>query len=116
DAVPLRLPGCRERVPALAQRVAQQRPDRLGRELGLLQAHHVGAALVEPRQQPGQALLDRVDVPGRDPHATTVTTGADALSRAGWSACRSAAPGRRASRAPATPSPGGRCPRPRAAW
>ena len=41
-------------------------------ELCFLQADDVGPALVQPRQQPRQALRDRVDVLGRDAHGVTV--------------------------------------------
>jgi hypothetical protein len=36
--------------------------------LGLLHAHHVGADLLQPLDEAGNAGGDRVDVPGRDPH------------------------------------------------
>ena len=55
-------------VAALGELVAEQLGERVVGELGLLQADDVGPPLVEPRQQPRHALLDRVDVPGRDPH------------------------------------------------
>ena len=47
---------------------AEQLVERRVGELGLLQADDVGLALVEPRQQAREPLLDRVDVPGRDAH------------------------------------------------
>jgi hypothetical protein len=58
----------RDLVAALGELGAEQLRELVVGELGLLQAHDVRAALVQPRQQPRQALLDRVDVPGRDPH------------------------------------------------
>ena len=60
----------RELVAAAAELVAEQLGEGLVGELGLLQADDVGLALVQPRQQPRHALLDRVDVPGRDPHGS----------------------------------------------
>jgi len=53
---------------------AEQLGERLASELDLLQAHHVGLSFVEPRQQPGNPLLDRVDVPGRYPHPSTIAS------------------------------------------
>jgi hypothetical protein len=58
----------RDLVAAARQLVAEQGGERVVRQLGLLQADDVRLALVQPRQQPRQALLDRVHVPGRDPH------------------------------------------------
>jgi hypothetical protein len=56
-------------VAALGQLRAQQLGELVVGELGLLQADDVRRALVQPGQQPRQPLLDRVDVPGGDPHA-----------------------------------------------
>jgi hypothetical protein len=65
-------------VPAVSELVAEEVEERIVRELGLLQADHVRPPLVQPRQQPRHALLDRVDVPGRDshlPHGTHTVDG-----------------------------------------
>ena len=67
-AVPGRLAVGGDLVAALGQLVAEQLGERVVGELGLLQADDVRPPLVQPRQQPRHALLDRVDVPGRDPH------------------------------------------------
>ena len=55
-------------VAALGELVTEQVGERVVGELGLLQADHVRPPLVQPGQQPGHALLDRVDVPGRYSH------------------------------------------------
>ena len=60
----------RDLVAALGELLAEQLGEGVVGELGLLQADDVRLPLVQPRQQPRQALLDRVDVPGRDPHRT----------------------------------------------
>jgi hypothetical protein len=59
----------RDVVTALRQLLAEQRREGVVGELGLLQAHDVRLAVVQPRQQARQALLDRVDVPRRDAHS-----------------------------------------------
>ncbi len=56
-------------VAALRELVGQEVGERVVGELRLLEADDVGPALVQPRQEPRDALLERVDVPGRDPHA-----------------------------------------------
>jgi hypothetical protein len=60
-------------VAAVAQLGPEEVGERVVGELGLLQADDVRRALVEPRQEPGDALLDRVDVPGRESHALHAT-------------------------------------------
>jgi hypothetical protein len=67
-AVPGRLAVQRHLIAARGELVTEQVAQLLVLELGLLKAHHVRLALVQPRQQPRHALLDRVHVPGRDPH------------------------------------------------
>ena len=54
----------RDRVAAIRERVAEQLGEGVVRELRLLQADDVRLAFVQPRQQPREPLLDRVDVPG----------------------------------------------------
>ena len=76
DPVPRRLTVDGDGVPALGQLLAEQLEERVVGELGLLQAHHVRAPLVEPRQQSRHALPDRVDVPGRESHRRTVAPAA----------------------------------------
>src|SRR5205807_2232577 len=49
-------------------------------ELRLLQANDIGLALLQPRQQARQTLLDRVDVPGRDSHEPDATWACDPTS------------------------------------
>ena len=66
--VPRRLAVNGDGVAAVGELVAEQLGERVVGELGLLQADHVRPPLVQPRQQPRHALLDRVDVPGRDSH------------------------------------------------
>src|SRR6185503_6696296 len=68
-AVPGRLAVRGDLVAAAGQLVAHQLAERVVGDLGLLQAQDIGPALVEPGQQPGHALLERVDVPGHDAHA-----------------------------------------------
>jgi hypothetical protein len=58
----------RNGVAAIGELVAQQLGERIVRELGLLQADHVRPPLIQPREKPRHALLDRVDVPGRNSH------------------------------------------------
>jgi len=72
-AVPLHLAVRRHVVTTLAEFGAEQRIERIVGELRLLQANDVGTALVEPRQEPRNPLLDRVDVPRGDPHVLTVS-------------------------------------------
>jgi nitroimidazol reductase NimA-like FMN-containing flavoprotein (pyridoxamine 5'-phosphate oxidase superfamily) len=55
-------------VTALIQLGPQQFGEGVVGQLGLLQADHIRPALVQPRQQPRQPLLDRVDIPRRYPH------------------------------------------------
>src|SRR6185437_12939293 len=74
DAVPGAFAVRRELVAALAQLSAEQVGEGRVGELRLLQADDVGRAFVQPRQQPRLALLDRVDVPGGDPHPPSLTT------------------------------------------
>ena len=65
----------------------EQLGERVVGELRLLQAHDVGLPLVQPRQQPRQPLLDRVDVPGRDPHlphATALSSGRGRATALPW--------------------------------
>ena len=57
----------------LAELDLEDGDERVVVELGLLQADHVRPALVQPRQQPRHPLLDRVHVPGHDPHASQRT-------------------------------------------
>ncbi len=47
---------------------AEELDERLVGQLGLLEADDVGSALVQPRQQAREPLLDRVDVPGGHAH------------------------------------------------
>jgi hypothetical protein len=54
-------------VAAVRELVAHQLGEGLVGDLGLLEAQDVGSALVEPGEQPRDALLERVDVPRRDP-------------------------------------------------
>ena len=70
DAVPLAL--------AVVHRLVSQRGERQVREglvgeLGLLQAEHVGAGVAEPLLDANLSGLQRVDVPGRDPHPEDTT-------------------------------------------
>ncbi len=71
-AVPRRLAVCRDGVAASFELGAEELGELVVGELGLLQADDVRLPLVEPRQQPRQPLLDRVDVPRRDAHGGTV--------------------------------------------
>ncbi len=64
-------------VAAIGQLVAEQVAERVVGELRLLQADHIGTAFVQPGQQPRQPLLDRVHVPGRDPHPADGTRRAE---------------------------------------
>src|SRR5215212_8322414 len=57
-------------VAAPGQLVAEQVRKRIVGELRLLEADDVRLPLVEPRQQARHALLQRVDVPGGDPHGS----------------------------------------------
>jgi hypothetical protein len=63
----------RDFVAARGELLAEQIAERQLGDLGLLQSDDVGPALVEPRQAPGDALLDRVDVPGCDSRAANRT-------------------------------------------
>ena len=72
DSVPRRLAVNCDGIPAVLELVAEQVEERIVSELGLLQADDVRPPLIQPRQQPRHALLDRVDVPGRDSHRPTV--------------------------------------------
>jgi hypothetical protein len=58
----------RDRVVAAGELVAEQLGERVVGELRLLEADHVRLALVQPGEEPRHALLDRIDVPGGDPH------------------------------------------------
>src|SRR3954452_7915835 len=57
-----------DRIAATGELVAEQLEEGVVGQLGLLQADDVRLPLVQPRQQPRHALLDRVDVPRRDAH------------------------------------------------
>jgi hypothetical protein len=74
DPVPGGLAVKRHGIRAICELTAEQVDKRVVREPGLLAADHVRPPLVEPRQQPRQARLDRVDVPAGDPHRITVAT------------------------------------------
>jgi hypothetical protein len=69
-AVPRPLAVGGDLVAAAGELVPEQLLERVVGELRLLEADDVRPPLVEPRQQPRQALLDRVDVPGDDAHGT----------------------------------------------
>ena len=71
-AVPRRLAVRRDGVAALLELGAEKLGELVVGELGLLQADDVRSPLVQPRQQSRRPLLDRVDVPRRDPHSGTV--------------------------------------------
>src|SRR5262249_60934736 len=96
-----------ELVATAAKFVAEQFFEVVIGELGLLQADDVRLPLVEPRQQTGHALLDRVHVPGRYPHRAK-TSGS--RRRANRSIPKKAAPSRRCPTGRATRNP--RRPRP----
>jgi hypothetical protein len=68
DPVPRGLAADGRLVAAPGELVAEQLGERLVGQLGLLQAYNIRPPLVEPGQEPRHTLLDRVDVPGRDPH------------------------------------------------
>ena len=59
-------------VAAAGELVAEEFGKSVIGELRLLQADHIRLALIQPWKQPRGALLDRVHVPGRDPHDTKV--------------------------------------------
>ncbi len=73
--IPLGLAVVRDLVPASAQGGAQRIHERLVGELGLLKADHVRSPFVEPGQQSGYPLLDRVHVPGRNAHLCMMAHG-----------------------------------------
>ena len=73
--VPRRLAVERDLIPAARELISDQIGECMVGKLRLLETHHVGLALIEPWEQPRQALLDRVDVPGGDPHAKWCETG-----------------------------------------
>ena len=75
DPVPRRLAVGGDLVPAGRERIAEQLGERIVGELGLLEADDVRLPLVQPRQEPGHALLQGVDVPGRDAHRLHRTGG-----------------------------------------
>src|SRR5215218_9639934 len=77
DSIPRGLAVNCDGIPAVAELVAEQVEERIVCELGLLQTDHVRPPLIQPRQQPRHALLDRVDVPGRDSHRLHGTGTAD---------------------------------------
>ena len=81
--VPRRLAVSRDGVAAAGELVAEQLGERVVGELGLLQADHVRLPLVQPGQQPRHPLLDRVDVPRRDPHGPHGSCSADTAGSAG---------------------------------
>src|SRR3954454_17474020 len=65
-AVPRRLAMGGHLVAAARELLAHELAQRLVGDLRLLEADDVRPALIEPRQQPRYALLEGVDVPGRD--------------------------------------------------
>ena len=69
-AVPLALAVVHGVVPERGERQVRER---LVRELRLLQAEDVGPCVAQPLLDPLLAGLQRVDVPGGDPHARDVT-------------------------------------------
>ena len=57
-----------------------ERLHRVGREvldLGLLQAHHVRAGLLQPLDQPGQPGQHRIYIPGSNPHPVIQAANSD---------------------------------------
>ena len=81
-AVPRRSPWSATAYPRSASSSPSSAPNASSASFGLLQADHVGLPLVQPRQQTGDTLLDRVDVPRRDPHRSTVPPACVRLRRA----------------------------------
>ena len=83
DAVPggLTVSGCF--VAPLLELVVEQLGECVVGKLRLLQADHVRLPLVEPWQEPGHALLDRVDVPGGDSHRRHAIGVVSAAARGG---------------------------------
>ena len=64
----------RDRVATILELGAEELGQLVVGELRLLQADDVRLPLIQPRQQPRQPLLDRVDVPRRDAHSGTLAT------------------------------------------
>jgi exodeoxyribonuclease-3 len=60
-----------DRVAAGVELAAEELGERCVGELRLLQADHVRLPFFEPREQPGNPLLDRIDVPRDHAHAPT---------------------------------------------
>src|SRR5215469_8050112 len=98
DAVPARLPVHGGLISTGFKLRAEQFGECVVIKLEFLHAHHIGLALIEPRQQSWHALLDGIHVPGCDPHrpysspsgGTARRGGAGTLSRRGPSAGRGA--------------------------
>jgi hypothetical protein len=65
---------CSDGISPTVELVTEQLSECIVGELRLLKADDVGLALVQPRQEPGNPLLDRVHIPGRYPHQSTVMT------------------------------------------
>jgi hypothetical protein len=72
DTVPLHLTMQRELIATACQLFSQQRGEGIVGKLGLLQAHHVGLPLIEPWKQSRYPLLDRIHIPGGQPHGPTL--------------------------------------------
>src|SRR5918994_6210328 len=68
DPVPGRLAMSSDLVAAIRELFPENLSQRIVSQLGLLKANDVRPPLIEPRQEPRNALLERVDVPSREPH------------------------------------------------
>ena len=68
DSIPSRLAVSGNGIPASSKLVAEQFQEGIVSKLGLLQANHIRPPFIQPRQKTRYALLDRVDVPGRESH------------------------------------------------
>jgi hypothetical protein len=91
DAIPGRLAMKGDLISAAGEIAAEELHERVVRDLRLLKTDDVRLAIVEPRKQSRDTLLDRIDVPGSDPHGVPYASwsGPQALRRDGEGRWRS---------------------------
>ncbi len=68
DPVPSGLAISSDLIAPISELIPEYLSQRVIRQLGLLKTNNIRPPLIEPRQKPRHALLERVDIPGGDAH------------------------------------------------